>query len=89
MLLIVGVVWFGGDEPASPAGAGSSAVGVPAGEALPISDTYTTIDAAPVDVSTEATNDGSVVHPVRSTPVHDAPGGSAFARVEPTAFGDA
>lgn len=89
MLLVAGVVWFRGGQPDPPVGAGSSTDGASTGEVLPVSDTYTTIDAAPVDTSIEATNDGSVVHPVRSTPVHDAPGGAAFARVEPTAFGDA
>ena len=89
VLLVVGVVWWRGGESVSPVGARSSAGVASAGETLPVSDTYTTIDAAPLDTSTGATNDGSVVHPLRSTPVHNAPGGAAFARVEPTAFGDA
>ncbi|HVL84430.1 MAG TPA: L,D-transpeptidase [Pseudonocardia sp.] len=55
---------------------------------LPLSSTYTSVDAAPLDPAPDARTDGVVVHPVRETVVHDAPAGRPIARLEPTQFGD-
>ncbi|WP_143517569.1 L,D-transpeptidase family protein [Pseudonocardia sp. MH-G8] len=59
----------------------------PPGE-LPVSSTYTTVEGAPSDPDPLGRNDGLVVHPIRETPVHDAPDGRAIARMETTQFGD-
>lgn len=56
--------------------------------ALPASTTYTTVDGAPPDPDPTAATDGTVVHPLRATPVHDAPGGRPIATMDPEQFGD-
>jgi lipoprotein-anchoring transpeptidase ErfK/SrfK len=61
----------------------------PTSSDLPLSSTYTTVAGAPKDTAPGATTDGIVVHPVRETPVHDAPNGRAIARMDTTQFGDA
>ena len=77
-------------------GSGGSAPGAPAvpvagpGAAdLPVSDTHADLPAAPPDPDPTGATDGVVVHPLRSTPVHDTPAGAPFATVGPTQFGDA
>lgn len=60
---------------------------VPAADELPLSSTYTTVEGAPTDVGT-GTTDGTVVHPLRETPVRDAPDGTAIARMGSEQFGD-
>ena len=83
-----GYLLLRGDE-AVP-GTGAVAPGLGGGApVLPVSDTYARIDRAPADPDPTGTTDGTVVHPLRSTPVHDGPGGVPFATVEPTQFGDA
>lgn len=98
-VLVVGVTFFGLGGPSGgsssltsrPEGAAASAPAspgvVPAADQLPISSTYTTVEGAPTDTGTGPT-DGTVVHPVRETPVRDAPDGTAIARMETTQFGD-
>ncbi|SHL19575.1 L,D-transpeptidase catalytic domain [Pseudonocardia thermophila] len=56
--------------------------------ALPLTTTYTTIDGAPLDPAPQSTTTGLVVHPVRETPVHDAPGGTPLARLPRTMLRD-
>ncbi|MDN5750119.1 MAG: L,D-transpeptidase [Pseudonocardia sp.] len=56
--------------------------------ALQLSSTYTTIDAAPADPDPSGTTEGIVVHPIRSTPVHDGPDGTPIARMATEQFGD-
>jgi lipoprotein-anchoring transpeptidase ErfK/SrfK len=72
---------------AAPAtGAAEPAPAAAPGE-LPVSSTYTVVDAAPADPGGGGT-DGVVVHPVRETTVHDGPGGTPIARLETRQFGD-
>lgn len=82
----------------SPSGGSSSLTGAaaappsasavdPAADRLPLSSTYTTVQGAPQDTDVAGTTDG-VVHPVRETPVYDAPNGTAIARMETTQFGN-
>jgi lipoprotein-anchoring transpeptidase ErfK/SrfK len=96
-VLLVGGAFLGIGRP----GAGSSALAgdpgaasapaVPgaaqAADELPIAGTYTRVEGAPTDPGTGAT-DGLVVHPVRETPVRDAPDGTAIARLQTRQFGD-
>jgi hypothetical protein len=87
LVVAVGFVSFGGGG--SPAAtAGSDAPPVVDIASLPVADTYGVLDGAPVDPALDAATDGTVVHPLRATPVHDAPEGTPIARVEPTQFGD-
>jgi L,D-transpeptidase-like protein len=60
---------------------------VPAGD-LQMSSTYTELTGAPADPDPAGTTNGLVVHPVRETPVRDAPDGRPIARMETTQFGD-
>jgi hypothetical protein len=60
---------------------------VPAGD-LPFSNTYTEVAGAPADPDPMGTTDGLVVHPIRETPVRDAPDGRPIANMEVTQFGD-
>ncbi|HYH29959.1 MAG TPA: L,D-transpeptidase [Pseudonocardia sp.] len=86
--VVLGFTFFsGGGAP------GTDPSSVAAGEAaapgeLPVSSTYTTVEGAPADPDPSGRTDGLVVHPVRETPVHDAPDGRAIARMETTQFGD-
>lgn len=73
----------GGPNAAAPAQPGVA----PASDELPLSSTYTAVDGAPVDTGT-GTTDGVVVHPIRETPVRDAPDGRPIARMETTQFGE-
>ena len=73
---------------AAPASVAPAVPGVvPAADGLPLSSTYTTVDGAPSDPGAGPTG-GAVVHPIRETPVRDAPGGTAIARLATTQFGD-
>jgi lipoprotein-anchoring transpeptidase ErfK/SrfK len=75
----------GSPVPASDPSAGTAAVDV---ASLPESTTFTTVDGAPADPSPGAATDGRVVHPVKDTVVHDAPGGTPIARMPATQIGD-
>ncbi|MCX6463304.1 MAG: L,D-transpeptidase [Pseudonocardiales bacterium] len=94
LVVALGFWLLGGGGPASstpsPSGiAGTEQAGGAVDlAALPVADTYATVQGAPADPAPEATTDGTVAHPLRDTPVHDAPGGTPIARVEPTQFGD-
>lgn len=71
-----------------PAAAAPAVPGVvPAADELPLADTYSTVAGAPLDTGT-GTTDGAVVHPIRETPIRDAPDGTAIARLGTTQFGD-
>jgi lipoprotein-anchoring transpeptidase ErfK/SrfK len=83
---VVGFAALSGPPDGSPASIAAGEVN-PAGE-LPASSTYTTVDGAPQDNAVDARTDGVVVHPIRETPVHDAPNGRAVARMETTQIGD-
>ena len=87
LVVVVGFVGFGGGAPTAST-AGSDAPPVVDISSLPIADTYGEIDGAPADTALDVATDGDVVHPLRETPVHDAPDGTPIARVEPTQFGD-
>lgn len=90
-VVVLGFTWFGGGEAAStgPSAVAAGELGPAApGADLPASTTYTTVEGAPTDPSPGQVADGVVVHPVRETPVYDAPNGRAIARMEPTQFGD-
>jgi lipoprotein-anchoring transpeptidase ErfK/SrfK len=88
VVMIAGALWFtfSGGEP------GTDPSSVAAGEVvpgdLPVSSTYTEVTGAPADPDPAGRTDGLVVHPVRETPVHDAPAGRPIARMETTQFGD-
>ncbi|WP_343942700.1 L,D-transpeptidase, partial [Pseudonocardia zijingensis] len=60
---------------------------VPPGD-LQVSSTYTELAGAPADPDPTGTTNGLVVHPIRETPVRDAPDGRPIARMETTQFGD-
>jgi lipoprotein-anchoring transpeptidase ErfK/SrfK len=53
-----------------------------------VSSTYTEVTGAPADPDPTGTTEGLVVHPIRETPVRDAPDGRPIARMETTQFGD-
>ena len=76
----------------SGGGSGTDPSSIAAGEVapgeLPVSSTYTTVEGAPADPDPTGLTDGLVVHPIRETPVHDAPGGRPIARMETQQFGD-
>ncbi|MGH3585450.1 MAG: L,D-transpeptidase [Pseudonocardia sp.] len=83
---VLGYTFFAGG------GQGTDPSSVAAGEvdtaSLPVTSTYTTVEGAPADPAPTGRTDGLVVHPVRETPVRDAPDGRPIARVETTQFGD-
>jgi lipoprotein-anchoring transpeptidase ErfK/SrfK len=86
-VLVAGIAFFalggfGGTAPAPPPAAGPPV----ATDDLPESNTHTTIDGAPLDPQPNAPTEGVVVHPIRTTPVHDAPGGRPIARLETEQF---
>jgi hypothetical protein len=89
---VLGFAFFsGGSDPAAtgPSAVAANELGPAApGADLLASTTYTTIEGAPSDPNPDQVNDGIVVHPLRETPVVDAPNGQAIARMEPTQFGD-
>lgn len=80
---VIGFAAFSGspDAPRGPAAIAAGELAPAAGE-LPLSNTYTTVDGAPRDPAVSAATNGLVVHPIRETPVHDAPDGRAIARME-------
>ena len=85
--VVLGFTFFsGGGEGTDPSSVAAGEANAP-GE-LPASSTYTTVEGAPADPDPAGRTDGLVVHPVRETPVHDAPDGRAIARMETTQFGD-
>jgi len=73
-------------------GPGTDPSSIAAGEVapgeVPVSSTYTTVEGAPADPDPMGRTDGLVVHPIRETPVRDAPDGRAIASMETTQFGD-
>lgn len=77
-----------GGEAAGEGAADADAAAVVDSSVLQLSSTYTTIDAAPADPDPSGTTDGTVVHPIRNTPVHDAPDGVPIARMATEQFGD-
>jgi hypothetical protein len=82
----LGFTFFsGGDSGTAPS---SIAAGEVAPGDLPVSSTYTTVEGAPADPDPAARTEGLVVHPLRETPVRDAPDGRPIARMETTQFGD-
>jgi hypothetical protein len=85
--VVLGFTFFGGGEPGTDPSS-IAADEVAPGGVLPVSSTYTTVEGAPADPDPMGRTDGLVVHPVRETPVHDAPDGRAIARMETTQFGD-
>jgi lipoprotein-anchoring transpeptidase ErfK/SrfK len=87
LAVVIGLAAFSGPPATSPAGI-AAGEGAPAAGELPLSSTYTTVDGAPQDSAATAKTSGLVVHPIRETPVHDAPNGRAIARMEPTQVGD-
>ncbi|MEJ3652318.1 L,D-transpeptidase [Actinomycetes bacterium KLBMP 9759] len=82
LVAVVGFFMFGGGQSTPPPDSGSGPTG-----ALPLSNTFTTIEGAPLDTQATSTTEGLVVHPVRTTPVHASPGGKAIAQIEPQQFG--
>jgi lipoprotein-anchoring transpeptidase ErfK/SrfK len=87
--VVLGFAAFSGSpEPGrDPASIAAGEVAPAAGE-LPLSNTYTTVDGAPQDSAAASKTNGLVVHPIRETPVHDAPNGRAIARMESKQIGD-
>ncbi|TQM06300.1 L,D-transpeptidase [Pseudonocardia kunmingensis] len=86
--VVLGFTFFGGGgESGTDPSSVAAGEGAAPGE-LPVSSTYTTVEGAPADADPTGRTDGLVVHPVRETPVHDAPDGRAIARMETTQFGD-
>jgi lipoprotein-anchoring transpeptidase ErfK/SrfK len=84
---VIGFAALSGPPDGSPSGIAAGELAPAAGE-LPLSSTYTTVDGAPQDNAVDAKTSGIVVHPIRETPVHDAPNGRAIARMESTQIGD-
>lgn len=66
--------------------AGAAAAVDPA--TLPESTTYTALEGTVPDATPDRVTDGRVAHPVRETVLHDAPGGTPFARMPVTQVGD-
>jgi hypothetical protein len=86
---VLGFTFLGGGNDANgPASVATDEVGPGNTSELPLSNTHTRVDGAPTDPDPTGRTDGIVVHPIRETPVHDAPNGRAIARMEITQFGD-
>jgi lipoprotein-anchoring transpeptidase ErfK/SrfK len=88
--VVLGFTWFGGggESATGPSAVAANELGpTPPGADLPASTTFTTVEGAPTDPNPDQATDGVVVHPVRETPVYNAPDGQAIARMEPTQFG--
>ncbi|GAA5132218.1 L,D-transpeptidase [Pseudonocardia adelaidensis] len=81
----LGFTFFSGGGGTDPSSVAEGEV--PTGD-LPASTTYTELAGAPADPDPTGTTNGLVVHPVRETPVRDAPDGRPIARMETTQFGD-
>jgi lipoprotein-anchoring transpeptidase ErfK/SrfK len=77
--------FFSGGSNTDPS---SIAQGEVAAGDLPLSNTYTEVAGAPADPDPTGITNGLVVHPVRETPVRDAPNGRPIANMETTQFGD-
>lgn len=91
LVVVLGFALLGGGSSAGSPGSSSAGAGsapVVEDSALQLSSTYTTIDAAPADPDPTGTTDGVVVHPIRNTPVHDAPAGAPVAQMSTEQFGD-
>ncbi len=58
-------------------------------KSLRASTTETTVKGAPRDRAPQQAPGGVIVHPKRTVPLFDAPGGNAFAKLHPEHFGDA
>lgn len=54
---------------------------------LPEADTFATIKGAPADKSPARATSGTVVHPMATAAVYDAPGGKPIAKVKPKQLG--
>jgi lipoprotein-anchoring transpeptidase ErfK/SrfK len=83
--VVLGFTFFGGGSGTDPSSVAEGEI--PPGD-LPVSSTYTELVGAPADPGPASPTDGLVVHPVRETPVRDAPDGRPIARMETTQFGD-
>lgn len=81
----LGFTFLGGGSGTDPSSVAES--GVPTGD-LPVSSTYTELTGAPADPDPTGQTNGLVAHPIRETPVRDAPDGRPIARMETTQFGD-
>jgi lipoprotein-anchoring transpeptidase ErfK/SrfK len=77
----LGFTFFGGGSGTDPSSVAEGEV--PPGE-VPVSSTYTEVTGAPADPDPTGITNGLVVHPVRETPVRDAPDGRPIARMETT-----
>jgi hypothetical protein len=85
IVVALGFTFFSGGGGTDPSSVAEGEV--PPGD-LPASTTYTELAGAPADPDQTGTTNGLVVHPVRETPVRDAPDGRPIARMETTQFGD-
>jgi lipoprotein-anchoring transpeptidase ErfK/SrfK len=81
----LGFTFFGGGAGTDPS---SVAEGEVAPGDLPVSNTHAEVAGAPADPDPTGLTNGLVVHPIRETPVRDAPDGRPIARMETTQFGD-
>jgi len=72
----------------SPGGNAASRSAAPDVSRLVAATTQAVLPRAPQDPAPQAATDGEVVHPLRPTPVHTAPGGPAFAKVGAEQLGD-
>ncbi len=88
LVVVLGFVLLGGGGGTSTSVADADGAPVVDAGNLQVSSTYTEITAAPADPDPTGTTDGTVVHPIRNTPVHDAPDGAAVAQMETQQFGD-
>jgi lipoprotein-anchoring transpeptidase ErfK/SrfK len=92
VLVVVAFLVFGGSSggaPVTPDAAQPPAAAIdPTTGEMVQSTTYTTVENAPADSAVDEATDGTVVHPVRTTPVRDAPNGNAIAMMPVKQFGD-
>jgi hypothetical protein len=84
--VVLGFTFFAGGDPGT--GPSSIAADEVTPGVLPVSSTFTVVEGAPADPDPMERTNGQVVHPVRETPVHDAPDGRAIASMETKQFGD-
>ncbi|QYJ05508.1 L,D-transpeptidase [Nocardioides panacisoli] len=92
VLLLAALVYYlgglgGGDDGAADTGPETVTLSAAELRQLTASTTHTTVSRAPGDDARRPT-DGTIVHPRKVTPVFDAPGGDAIAKVRRKEFGD-